>query len=83
MDHGYNIGFELLMDTFFTSSFPVIDSLQSQGIESLKRLLHSSSDDEDDFSELGAPVQQGVGKQLKLVTQKPEPYGVCKLQAMC
>ncbi|PSS14716.1 Acyl-homoserine-lactone synthase [Actinidia chinensis var. chinensis] len=51
------------------------NSLQSQGIESLKRSLHSSSDDEDDFSELGAPVQQGVGKQLKLVTQKPEPYG--------
>uniref|UniRef100_A0A5B7BG13 RRM domain-containing protein n=1 Tax=Davidia involucrata TaxID=16924 RepID=A0A5B7BG13_DAVIN len=50
------------------------NSLQLQGIESLKRSVHSSADEDDEFSELGPPVAQGVSTMLKLVTEKPEPF---------
>ncbi|KAL6978334.1 hypothetical protein U1Q18_020004 [Sarracenia purpurea var. burkii] len=51
-------------------------NLQLQESESLKRSLHSSVDNEDEFSELGAPVRWGAGKLLNLVTEKPGPYRV-------
>ncbi|CAL5357721.1 unnamed protein product [Camellia sinensis] len=51
--------------------------LQLQGIESLKRSLHSFvDDDDDDFSELGPATAQRATKQLKLMTEKRELYGV-------
>ncbi|KAL7199044.1 hypothetical protein ACSBR2_021347 [Camellia fascicularis] len=50
--------------------------LQLQGIESLKRSLHSFVDDDDDFSELGPATAQRAAKQLKLMTEKRELYGV-------
>lgn len=57
-------------------------SLQVLGINSQKQSLHSFANDEDDFSELGLPVKQGAGKLLKLVTEKPEPYGTRKIDAV-
>ncbi|CAL5433429.1 unnamed protein product [Camellia sinensis] len=50
--------------------------LQLQGIESLKRSLYSFVDDDDDFSELGPATAQRAAKQLKLMTEKRELYGV-------
>lgn len=52
-------------------------SFQLNGVKSLKRYLHYSSEEEDDFSELGSPVGQGGGTVLKLMTEKPEPFKVC------
>lgn len=76
---GSHDGFKFLTNTLFERSFPLIRTLVSlkvQGINSQKQSLHSSSSDEDDFAELGSPVVQSAGKVLKLVTQKPEPFGV-------
>ncbi|XP_062143656.1 uncharacterized protein LOC133851319 isoform X2 [Alnus glutinosa] len=47
---------------------------QSEGIQSLRWSFHSSADEDDDFSELGVPVAQGVGTHLKLKTEKPDPF---------
>lgn len=79
MELGSHDGFKFLTNALFERSFPLVRTLVSlpvQGINSQKQFLHSSASDEDDFSELGSPVVQGAGKMLKLVTQKPEPYGV-------
>lgn len=68
-----------------SNSFPLVRTLVSlkvQGINSQKQSLHSSASDEDDFSELGSPVVQGAGKMLKLVTQKPDPYGMRRIDSV-
>ncbi|KAK9281400.1 hypothetical protein L1049_004300 [Liquidambar formosana] len=44
---------------------------QLQGIRS-QESLHSSSDEDDDFAELGLPLLQGGSTVLKLTTKKPE-----------
>ncbi|KAA8549104.1 hypothetical protein F0562_000788 [Nyssa sinensis] len=50
------------------------NSLQLQGIESLKRSIHNSADEDDEFSELGPPSSQGLSTMLKLATEKPEHF---------
>lgn len=65
--------------THFRSSISYILLLSRfllQGFKSLQRWLHSSSSEEDDFSELGPAVTQGVGTLLKLSTEKREPFMV-------
>ncbi|XVF72713.1 hypothetical protein PTKIN_Ptkin12aG0142400 [Pterospermum kingtungense] len=52
----------------------VVSSVQSKGFESLNRLLHTSSNDDDDFAELGLPVERGGCLIPKLMTEKPEPF---------
>ncbi|WOG94712.1 hypothetical protein DCAR_0314009 [Daucus carota subsp. sativus] len=42
------------------------------GFKGLQRRMHSSLASEDDFSDLGPPVIQGVNTRLKLATEKPE-----------
>lgn len=59
------------------SLYPIIISLASirlQGTESLERSLHTSADEEDDFSKLGLPAAQGAGALLKWMTEKPDPF---------
>ncbi|OVA02563.1 RNA recognition motif domain [Macleaya cordata] len=48
-----------------------IPRYEVQGIQKPKRSLHSSSDEEDEFSELGLPVSKGGGV-LQLLTEKSE-----------
>ncbi|KAK8565527.1 hypothetical protein V6N13_020626 [Hibiscus sabdariffa] len=50
-----------------------ITCIQSKGFESLKRSLHTSTDD-DDFAELGLPVERVGGVVRKLKTGKPEYF---------
>ncbi|KAB1200698.1 hypothetical protein CJ030_MR8G026868 [Morella rubra] len=45
---------------------------QFEGIQSLRRSFHGSSDKDDPFLELGSVVAQRVGKHRKLKTEKPE-----------
>ncbi|KAE8009392.1 hypothetical protein FH972_005830 [Carpinus fangiana] len=52
----------------------ILANSQSEGIHSLRRSLHSSSEEDDDFSESAVPVAQGVGTHLKLKTAKPDPF---------
>ncbi|XVF32865.1 hypothetical protein REPUB_Repub17cG0119600 [Reevesia pubescens] len=49
-------------------------SVQSKGSESLKRPLHNSTNYDDDFAELGLPVERRGDVILKLMTEKPEPF---------
>ncbi|XP_059437651.1 uncharacterized protein LOC132170623 isoform X3 [Corylus avellana] len=57
-----------------TSYLRILANTQSEGIQSLRRSLHSSSEEDDDWSELGVPVAQGVGTHLKLKTEKPDRF---------
>ncbi|KAK9035605.1 hypothetical protein V6N11_077640 [Hibiscus sabdariffa] len=50
-----------------------ITCIQSKGFENLKRSLHTSTDD-DDFAELGLPVERVEGVVRKLKTGKPEYF---------
>ncbi|XWS31801.1 hypothetical protein CRYUN_Cryun23aG0107300 [Craigia yunnanensis] len=52
----------------------VASSVQSKGFESLKRPLHTSTNDDDDFADLGLPVKRGGCMLPKLMTEKPEPF---------
>lgn len=54
----------------------VLGSFQYKGFESLKQPLHTSTDNDDDFEELGDPVEKGLRMPIKLKTEKPEPYRV-------
>ncbi|KAI5599182.1 hypothetical protein BDE02_02G181100 [Populus trichocarpa] len=49
-------------------------SFQLERIESLTRSTHSCAGEEDDFSELGLPVEQSVGTFPMLMTEKPETF---------
>lgn len=49
-------------------------SFQLESIESLTRSTHSCAGEEDDFSELGLPVEQSVGTFPMLMTEKPETF---------
>lgn len=53
-------------------------NFQLEGIQSLRRSFYSSSDEDDDFAELGSPVARSLGTLKKLKTEKPEPFRVCK-----
>lgn len=48
-------------------------------ITTFPRSFHSSTSDDDTFSELGSPVPKAPthARKLKLMTEKPEPYLVC------
>lgn len=48
-------------------------SFQYPGFQFLKRRVHNFSS-EDEFSELGPPVAGNYATQLKLATEKPEPF---------
>ncbi|MCE3215721.1 hypothetical protein HAX54_003289 [Datura stramonium] len=48
-------------------------SFQFQRFKSSKGLLFEVHNDDDDFSDLGPPVERAIG-QLKLVTKKPDPF---------
>lgn len=52
----------------------VVSSIQSKGFESLKMLFHTSNNDNDDFSELGLPMERGACVIPKLMTEKPELF---------
>lgn len=52
-------------------------SFQLERIEGLTRSTHSCAGEEDDFSELGLPVEQSVGTFPMLMTEKPETFKVC------
>ncbi|KAG6735428.1 hypothetical protein POTOM_061964 [Populus tomentosa] len=52
------------------------DSFQLERIECLTRSTHSCADEEDDFSELGLPVEQSVGTFPMLMTEKPETFKI-------
>ncbi|KAF9688148.1 hypothetical protein SADUNF_Sadunf02G0167000 [Salix dunnii] len=49
-------------------------SFQLGRSERLTRSTHSCADEEDDFSELGLPVEQSVGTFPMLMTEKPETF---------
>uniref|UniRef100_A0A6M2ELV2 Uncharacterized protein n=1 Tax=Populus davidiana TaxID=266767 RepID=A0A6M2ELV2_9ROSI len=49
-------------------------SFQLERIEGLTRSTHSCADEEDDFSELGLPVERSVGTFPMLMTEKPETF---------
>lgn len=49
-------------------------SFQLERIESLTRSTHSCAGEEDDFSELGLPVERSVGTFPMLMTEKPETF---------
>ncbi|KAH8517260.1 hypothetical protein H0E87_005272 [Populus deltoides] len=49
-------------------------SFQLERIEGLTRSTHSCAGEEDDFSELGLPVEQSVGTFPMLMTEKPETF---------
>lgn len=57
-------------------------SFQLERIESLTRSTHSCAGEEDDFSELGLPVEQSVGTFPMLMTEKPETFTVWKQRKM-
>lgn len=48
-------------------------------ITTFPRSFHSSTSEDDTFSELGSPVPKAPthARKLKLMTEKPEPYLVC------
>ncbi|KAA3475103.1 Thioredoxin [Gossypium australe] len=48
-------------------------SIQPKGFESLKRSVHTSNDD-DDFAELGLPVERVGGVIAKLRTERPQHF---------
>ncbi|GLT42619.1 hypothetical protein SLA2020_166090 [Shorea laevis] len=56
------------------SYMKALGSFQYKGFESLKQPLHTSTDNDDDFEELGDPVENGLPMPIKLKTKKPEPY---------
>ena len=62
------------------SCIRVVRSVQSKGFKSLKRPLHTSTNDEDDFAELGLPVEKGGCMIPKLMTKKPEPSTINVLE---
>ncbi|KAJ6686675.1 hypothetical protein OIU79_016443 [Salix purpurea] len=49
-------------------------SFQLGRSERLTRSTHSCADEEDDFSELGLPVEQSAGTFPMLMTEKPETF---------
>ncbi|KAL8094508.1 hypothetical protein AgCh_036149 [Apium graveolens] len=58
----------------FTSRHASTHRYYFQGLKGLQRWMHSSLASEDDFSDLGPPIIQGVNTRLKLATEKREYY---------